>query len=134
MELDRFGEISARNAVAAIAASKERPFGRVLFAIGIEGIGAVTGRNIAQRFRSIEALSAASAEQIADTPGIGPIVGQQIHDALQDPSMQALIEDLRRLGLRLEEEGPPPGEGPLPARRSCSPARCRRSRASRRPS
>src|SRR6185295_1089241 len=43
--LERFGEVSARNAVAAIAASKERPFGRVLFAIGIEGVGQVTGRN-----------------------------------------------------------------------------------------
>ncbi len=113
VELDRFGEVSARNAVAAIAASKARPFGRVLFAIGIEGIGSITGRNIAQRFRSVEALMAASAEQIADTPGIGPIVGQQIHDQLQDESMRALIADLRELGLRLEEEGPPPGEGPL---------------------
>ncbi len=111
--LDRFGEISARNAVAAIERSKERPFGRVLFAVGIEGIGAITGRNIAQRFRSIDALTAASAEQIADTPGIGPIVGQQIHDQLQDPAMRALLDDLKALGLRLEEEGPPPGEGPL---------------------
>jgi DNA ligase (NAD+) len=111
--LDRFAEISARNAVAAIEASKQRPFGRVLFAIGIEGIGEVTGRNLAQRFRSIEALAAASAEQIAETPGIGPIVAGQIHDQLSDPAMQALVEDLRTLGLRLEEEGPPPGEGPL---------------------
>jgi DNA ligase (NAD+) len=113
VELERFGEVSARNAVAAIEASKARPFGRVLFAIGIEGIGAVTGRNLAQRFRSIEALMNASAEQIADTPGIGPIVGQLVHEQLQDEQMRALIEDLRGLGLRLEEEGPPPGEGPL---------------------
>jgi DNA ligase (NAD+) len=112
-ELERFGEVSARNAVAAIEASKERPFGRVLFAIGIEGIGAVTGRNLAQRFRSIDALMAASAEQVADTPGIGPIVGQLVHDQLQDEQMRALIADLRSVGLRLEEEGPPPGEGPL---------------------
>jgi DNA ligase (NAD+) len=111
--LDRFGEVSARNAVAAIAASRERPFGRVLFAIGIEGIGAITGRNIAQRFRSINGLTAATPEQIADTPGIGPIVGKQIHDQLQDPVMRDLIADLQAVGLRLEEEGPPPGEGPL---------------------
>ncbi len=111
--LERFGEVSARNAIAAIEASKQRPFGRVLFAIGIEGIGLVTGRNIAQRFRSIDALSAATPEQIADTPGIGPIVGQLIHDQLQDPAMRELIDDLRALGLRFEEEGPPPGEGPL---------------------
>jgi DNA ligase (NAD+) len=113
VELDRFAEVSARNAVAAIEASKARPFGRVLFAIGIEGIGAITGRNIAQRFRSVDALMAATPEQIADTPGIGPIVGQQIHEQLQDDAMRSLIEDLRLLGLRLEEEGPPPGEGPL---------------------
>ena len=113
VELERFGEVSANNAVAAIDASKARPFGRVLFAIGIEGIGAVTGRNLAQRFRSIDALIDASAEQIADTPGIGPIVGQLIRDQLQDEQMRALIEDLRGLRLRLEEEGPPPGEGRL---------------------
>ncbi len=113
VELERFGEVSARNAIAALEASKQRPFGRVLFAIGIEGIGLVTGRNIAQRFRSVDALSAASAEQIAQTPGIGPIVAQQIHDQLQDDGMEALIADLRAQGLRFEEEGPPPQDGPL---------------------
>ncbi|MGB2712324.1 MAG: NAD-dependent DNA ligase LigA, partial [Conexibacter sp.] len=113
LALERFGEISARNAIAAIAASKERPFGRVLFAVGIEGIGSVTGRNLAQRFRAIDALIAATPEQIAETPGIGPIVAQQIHDQLQDESMRVLIADLRAQGLRLEEDGPPPGEGPL---------------------
>jgi DNA ligase (NAD+) len=113
LELRGFKEKSVDNMLAAIETSKQRPFGRVLFAIGIEGIGGITGRNIAQRFRSIEALMDASAEQIADTPGIGPIVGQLIHDQLQDEQMRALIADLRALGLRLEEEGPPPGEGPL---------------------
>jgi DNA ligase (NAD+) len=116
LEIERFGEVSARNALAAIGASKERPFGRVLFAIGIEGVGEVTGRNLAQRFRSIDALMAASAEQIAETPGIGPIVARQIHDELADPQMRALIEDLRKLGLRLAEQGPPPERGPLAGR------------------
>jgi len=111
--LERFGEVSARNAVAAIEASKQRPFGRVLFAVGIEGIGAINGRNLAQRFRSIDTLMAATPEQIAATPGIGPIVGQLVHDQLQDERMRALLADLRALGLRLEEEGPPPEEGPL---------------------
>jgi len=114
--LDRFGEVSARNAVAAIAASKERPFGSVLFAIGIEGVGAVTGRNLAQRFRTIDALLAATPEQIADTPGIGPIVGRLIHDQLADEHLREAIADLRAAGVRMEEEGPPPGEGPLNGR------------------
>ena len=111
--LDRFGEVSARNAVAAIAASKDRPFGRVLFALGIEGVGAVTGRNLAQRFRSIDALMAATPEEIAATPGIGPIVGGLIHEQLRDEHLRAVIEDLRAQGVRMEEDGPPPGDGPL---------------------
>ncbi|HST41239.1 MAG TPA: NAD-dependent DNA ligase LigA, partial [Conexibacter sp.] len=111
--LERFGETSSANAVAAIAASKQRPFGRVLFALSIEGVGTVTGRNLAQRFRTIDALLDASAEEIAGTPGIGPIVGELIHEQLSDARLRAVIADLRALGVRMEEEGPPPGEGPL---------------------
>ena len=111
--LDGYGEISARNLVAAIQASKDRPFGIVLFALGIEGVGYVTGRNVAAQFRSVDALLAATSEQIAETQGIGPVVAQLIHDQLADEQMRALIEDLRSIGLRFEQEGPPPGEGPL---------------------
>jgi DNA ligase (NAD+) len=111
--LEGWGEISSRRALDAIEKSKETPFGRVLFAIGIEGVGFVTGRNLAQRFRSIDALLGASAEQIAETPGIGPKVARLIADQLADPQMRELVEDLRAQGLRSEEEGPPPGEGPL---------------------
>jgi DNA ligase (NAD+) len=111
--LERFGETSAANAVAAIQGSKERPFGRVLFALSIEGVGTVTGRNLAQRFRTIDALLAASAEEIAGTPGIGPVVGALIHEQLADVRLRAVIDDLRAVGVRMEEEGPPPGEGPL---------------------
>ncbi|HET9740029.1 MAG TPA: NAD-dependent DNA ligase LigA [Solirubrobacteraceae bacterium] len=112
-ELEGYGEVSAGNLVASIQASRDRPFGIVLFAIGIEGVGYVTGRNLAAQFRSIDALLAATPEQIAETPGIGPIVAQLIHDQLADEQMRALIDDLRQLGLHFEQEGPPPGEGPL---------------------
>jgi DNA ligase (NAD+) len=116
MALERWGEVSARKTIAAIDASREVPFGRVLFAIGIEGVGFVTGRNLAQRFRTIDALLAASAEEIAETPGIGPKVAELIVRQLADPQMRALIDDLRAQGVRLEQEGPPPGEGPLAGR------------------
>ena len=113
LELDGFGEVSARNMIEAIERSKARPFGRVLFALGIEGVGEVTGRNLAQRFRSIDRLLGADAEQIAQTPGIGPIVADLIAAQLAEPRMRELIEGLRRAGLQLELEGPAPGEGPL---------------------
>ncbi|HEX2412197.1 MAG TPA: NAD-dependent DNA ligase LigA [Solirubrobacteraceae bacterium] len=108
-----YGEVSARNLVTAIQASKAQPFDRVLFALGIEGVGYVTARNLAAQFRSIDALLAASPEQIAETPGIGPVVAQLIHDQLADEQMRAQIADLREVGLHFEQEGPPPGEGPL---------------------
>jgi DNA ligase (NAD+) len=113
--LDRVGEASAENLLRAIAGSRERPFDAVLFAIGIEGVGFVTGRNLAAQFRSIDALLAATPEQIAETPGIGPVVAGLIHGQLAAPGMRELIDDLRPF-LRLQEEGPPPGEGPLAGR------------------
>jgi len=112
-EQSGFGPVSADKLVRAIAQSKEQPFGRVLFALGIEEVGYVTGRNLAQYFRSIDTLLAASPDQIQEAPGIGPKMAQTIHDQIQDEQMQALIKDLRAQGLRFEEEGPPPGEGPL---------------------
>jgi DNA ligase (NAD+) len=115
MGLDGFGEVSAENLLRAIEASRERPFGRVLFAIGIEGVGYVTGRNLAQQFRSIDNLLAATPEQIAETPGIGPKVAQLIHDQLADEQTRALIDDLRPY-VQLDVEGPPPGEGALAGR------------------
>jgi DNA ligase (NAD+) len=112
--LEGFGEISATRLVDAIAASRERPFGTVLFAIGLEEVGFVTGRNLAQHFRSIDALSAATPEQVAQTPGVGPKMAESIAAQLAEPHMQALIADLRdNAGLKFESEGPPPGEGPL---------------------
>jgi DNA ligase (NAD+) len=113
LELEGFASVSAERLIAAIDASRGRPFGRVLFGVGIEGVGEVTGRNLAAQFRSIDALLAADPEAIAETPGIGPIVAQLIHDQLADEQMRALLADLRALGLQLEQEGAAPGEGPL---------------------
>jgi DNA ligase (NAD+) len=111
--LERVGETSAENLLRAIAASKERPFAIVLFALGIEGVGYVTARNLAAQFRTIDALLEATPEQIAETPGVGPVLANLVHDQLADAKMRALIAELRAAGLRFEQEGPPPGEGPL---------------------
>jgi len=111
--LEGFGEVSAGKLVKAIEESKQQPFGRVLFAVGIEEVGAVTGRNLAQRFRTLDALLAATPEQIEETQGIGPKMAATIHEQLADESMRRLLSDLRDRGLTLQEEGPPPGEGPL---------------------
>jgi DNA ligase (NAD+) len=111
--LDGFGELSLNNLFAALEASKRRPFARVLFALGIEEVGEVTGRNLAQRFRSIDALLEASPEEIAETPGVGEKMSASIVAQLHDERLLALIEDLRAVGLRFAESGPAPTAGPL---------------------
>jgi len=112
-EQSGFGQVSADKLVKAIEESKGQPFGRVLYGLGIEEVGFVIGRNLAQHFRTIDALLAASVEEIEQAQGVGPKMAAKIHDQLHDEQMVELIEDLRTQGLTLEEEGPPPGEGPL---------------------
>jgi DNA ligase (NAD+) len=113
IELEGFGETSARSLLAAIEASKRRPFARVLFALGIEEVGEVTGRNLAQRFRDIDTLLEASPEQIELTPGVGTKMATLIRAQLDEERMRALIGDLRAIGLCFAEQGPAPSEGPL---------------------
>jgi len=116
LELEGFGELSATKELAAIEASKERPFARVLFALGIEEVGEVTGRNLAQRFRDIDALLKATPEELAQTPGVGEKMASSIRAQLDDERMRTLIAELREVGLRFHEAGPAPSEGPLAER------------------
>jgi DNA ligase (NAD+) len=113
LELEGFGERSADLLLEAIEASKQRPFARVLFALGIEEVGEVTARNLVQRFRDIDALLAASPEEIAQVPGIGEKMALTISNQLAQERTRELIADLRAAGLRMHEEGPAPSEGPL---------------------
>jgi DNA ligase (NAD+) len=111
--LEGFGKISAERTIANLQASKDTPFGRVLYAIGLEEVGYITGRNLAQHFRTIDALLAATPEQILETQGVGPKMAETIAQQLADEQMRELIADLRSVGVAMELEGPPPGEGPL---------------------
>jgi DNA ligase (NAD+) len=113
LELDGYGEVSVRNLLSTIEASKGQPFTRVLYALGIEGVGYVNARNLAARFGSIDALAGAAPEEIAATPGIGPILAAGIAEALESESMRELVKRLREAGLAMEQEGGPVGDGPL---------------------
>ena len=76
----------------------------------------MTARNLALAFRDIDALQAATLEQLASTPGIGEKMARVIRGQLEDERMRALIVDLRALGLRFAEAGPRPSQGPLAGR------------------
>ncbi len=113
--LDKPGykETSVDNLLNSIEASKRQPFWRVLFGIGLPGIGGINARNLAGRFGSIDALSAATTEQIAETNGIGPILAENIAEHLAEPEEIDLIARLRAAGLQLEGDAPGSSEGPL---------------------
>ena len=100
--MDRFGETSARNLLAAIEASRKQPFKRVLYGLGLPGVGYVTAEALADHFGSVDALHTADPEQIEEVEGVGPIMAQQIAESLADEPTWALVEKLREKGLRLE--------------------------------
>ena len=115
VELDRFGETSARNLIAEIDRSKERPVGIVLYALGLPGIGYVNAQALAEHFGSIDALLAATPEEIEQVEGIGPVLANQVVEELSDAAVRELIERLRARGLRFElaESERRPEGGPL---------------------
>jgi DNA ligase (NAD+) len=104
--LEGFQRKSAENLVNAIESSKRQPFHRVLYAIGIPGIGYVNARALAAHFGSIDALMAASREEIEAVEGIGPVLAGTIEETLAEPRNRELIDRLRASGLNLEQEGP----------------------------
>jgi len=100
--LERFGETSARNLVREIEASKRQPFGIVLFALGLPEIGYVTAQALAEHFGTIDALIEATAEQIQEVEGVGPIVAERVAEELSEEPTLELIRRLRERGLRFE--------------------------------
>jgi DNA ligase (NAD+) len=113
-ELDGYAEISAGHAVAAIEASKERPFSRVLFGLNIPKVGWVMARNLARHFVSVDALLEATQEQLEEVDGIGPDRAELIAEWFAEDENRALVAELRELGLRFEAgKEDRPAEGPL---------------------
>ncbi len=102
--LEGFGEVSARNLLAAVDASRSRPFKRVLYALGLPGVGYVTAEALADHFGSIDALHEADPERVEEVEGVGPIMAVQIADSLADEPTWALVEKLKQKGLRLEAD------------------------------
>jgi len=117
MELDGFAEISARGAVDGIQASKEIPFSRVLYGLNIPDVGWVTAQTLARHFGTVDALLAATQEELVEADGIGPERAEAIVEWFRDDDNRRLVEELRELGLRFESgEEERPVEGPLTGR------------------
>jgi DNA ligase (NAD+) len=112
-QLEGFQRRSAENLVGAIETSKQQPFSRVLYALGIPGIGYVNARALASHFGSIDNLIKASADEIEQVEGIGPVLAGVLCETLAEPRNRDLIRELRKAGLQFEQESRGAAEGAL---------------------
>jgi DNA ligase (NAD+) len=114
LEIEGYGEISATRAIDAIERSKAQPFSRVLFGVNMPKVGWVLARSLARHFGTVDALIAATQEELEEAEGIGPDRAELIAEWFSDHENRALVEDLRALGLQFEVgESDRLAEGPL---------------------
>jgi DNA ligase (NAD+) len=115
--IEGYGEISAERAVSSIARSKAQPFSRVLYGLNIPNVGWVMARNLAGHFGSVDALMAASQEDLEAVEGIGPDRAELVAEWFSDEENRRLVDELRALGLTMTAgEAEQPVEGPLSGR------------------
>lgn len=102
--LPRLGEKSAENIIQSIRRSTEVPFHRVLFALGIRFVGETTAKYLASHFRSLDAVMAATREELTEAEEVGEKIADSIIEYFADEKNRAIIERLRKAGLRFEAE------------------------------
>lgn len=108
--LDRFGEKKAAKLVAAIEASRHRRLDAFIYAIGIPNIGVKTARDLAERFGSMDALRAATAEDLTGMDDVGEIVAESVRGFFADPANRRLVDALLAEGV-VPEAPQRPAEG-----------------------
>ena len=102
--LPRLGEKSAANILRNISSSREVPFARVLFALGIRFVGETTAKYLAAHFRSLDAIMAADRDTLAEADEVGERIAEAIVEYFADTANRDIVERLRRAGLQFESE------------------------------
>jgi DNA ligase (NAD+) len=100
--LERFGEKSIANLLTGIANSKNQPFEKVLFGLGIRHIGETVAKNLVKHFKTIENLRNASLEELIEAPEIGKVIAESILEYFQDEGYQEELNRLREAGLQFD--------------------------------
>ena len=113
MQLERMGEKSAANVIAAIENSKARPLANVLFALGIRHVGMETAELLAKEFLSLDAMASASEEDLTRVPGIGPVVAESIVEYFQYEENRDIVRRLKEAGVTSEQAPEEPKDSPL---------------------
>ncbi|OGC95191.1 MAG: DNA ligase (NAD(+)) LigA [candidate division Zixibacteria bacterium RBG_16_53_22] len=112
LEMERMGEKSFNNLVASLERSKKRELPRLIFALGILGVGETTANLLAQHFGTLERLMKAGEEEFSQARGIGPVIARSVYRFFSDKNNLAVIRKLEKLGVEFQE-GEHPSEGPL---------------------
>ena len=103
--LERFATISANNLVAGISKSREQPLSRLLVALGIRHLGPTGARAIARAFGTLDAILAASSEELAAVDGVGGVIAASVAEFLGQPTNEGVVARLRAAGVNVEEPG-----------------------------
>ena len=104
--LPGFGERSAQNLLAAIAASKARPLARLLAGLSIRHVGSRIAQVLARRFPAIDDLASATLDQLETVDGVGPEIASAVHEWFRDTENRDLVARLRQAGLRMRDDAP----------------------------
>jgi len=114
LKLERFAEKSAQNVIDSIAASKDRPFDRFIFGLGIRMVGRHVASLLAQHYDSVDDLFDIKAGELEKIPGIGPKVAEAVSRFFSEKENRHLIEELKKAGVKVKGErvkGPQPLKG-----------------------
>jgi DNA ligase (NAD+) len=112
-DLERLGEKSAQNLIDALDESKKRPLHALIAGLGIRHVGTRSAQLLAEHFRTLDKLAAATPDELQKVPDTGPVVATSIHDFFQNDRTKKTIEKLKKAGLNLEEKVERTGEQKL---------------------
>jgi len=113
IELNRFAEQSAEQLVLAIANSRAQPLSLLLFGLGIRHVGKQVAQTLARHFGTLDALMAASRDDIDEVPGVGSAIGDAVSEFFDDERNRAVVERLRAAGVSFTEPRAASSDGPL---------------------
>jgi DNA ligase (NAD+) len=111
--LERMGPVLAAKILKNIEESKGRNLGTLLFALGIRHVGGEVAGLLANHFGTLDAIAAASEEEIAQVEGIGPKIAESVAAYFRDPQKRAIISKLQQAGVNMEQRRQKRVEGPL---------------------
>ena len=106
LTLEGWKERSAERFLKSLQESRNVPFERVLFALGIRYVGETTAKSVARHFTNIDAIAAASLEDLLNVPDVGQVIAESIYDYFRDDTKLEVIARLKAAGLKFEIDAP----------------------------